>query len=278
MITYLYPLRIISYVDIIEILFLTLVIYHISVWLKKDLQKPLLLYFYGYCTIFALSSILQLATINSFLVIYTPLLFLFFIIIHQERLQKNFVALSRIRPAQKISRQWLDDLLQLSLKAINNNTQSIYYVIERHDSLAEFLSTPYRLNASLQKTILAMLLEHHSFDHNKTIWLTDDGSLHGYNGTFTSWLFDGSSESWYEAAQLISTKTDAIFFALLADNHQAIIIAHGKVVKPTTIENTQLILRQLLTSGAPSSTPSTQKGTINHEFFNKKIDRQQPSH
>src|SRR3990170_8108111 len=79
--------------DVLEILFFSSIFYFISCWLKKDKQKNLVGIFQLYIFSIVATYLLDLATINMVLFMYTPSIIMIFILIHQRTLQKNFVGL-----------------------------------------------------------------------------------------------------------------------------------------------------------------------------------------
>ncbi|MBA3752183.1 hypothetical protein H0X06_05345, partial [Candidatus Dependentiae bacterium] len=103
------------YRDTIEVLLISLIIYYILLWLKRDTEKNLLGGIYIYSALFFTVHYFDLHVLRFLLFASSPLVALFFIIIHQETLQKNFVKLS-VKPADLLEQNhWIDELMQCCL-------------------------------------------------------------------------------------------------------------------------------------------------------------------
>ncbi len=86
----------INWRDCLEIIFFASLFYYLTLWLKKDKTKNLLPYFYGYCLITFCAYMLELTTVTSLLFLFTPAAVMLFILMHQDTLQRNIVALKHI--------------------------------------------------------------------------------------------------------------------------------------------------------------------------------------
>lgn len=197
--------------DLVEITFFSVILYHFSLWLRKDRQKNLLGYFYCYLGVVLGSHYASLQTLHTFLVITAPIAIVLFIIAHQEILQRNFVALATIVPAHRneLADDWLEVLMRSCLVAASHNKQ-LSCVIENYDSLEPFITTEYALNIPIKKSVLDLTFESLLFDPEKMLWTNSQGTLHGINA---AWSNIGSN-NWAEHALFISTKTDAVIFTV----------------------------------------------------------------
>jgi hypothetical protein len=217
--------------DAIEIILLALLIYYLSLWLKKDRQKNLLFYFYGYCALSAGAYFAQLTTISHLLILFSPLLIMLFVLIHQETLQKNFVALCSITPARSTQSEWLETLMQ-TIVASMNNQQDIICIIERSQALDDLVSTALPIRTDINKELCNLLLTSHLFDTTGMIWLNTYGMLLGINTTFKSipdeLIHTDSLVSWKQHALFFTTKTDALLLKTHATARTLDIIVHGK--------------------------------------------------
>src|SRR3989339_2165089 len=93
-------LHIFSWLDCVEILFFTFIIFKFSRWLRQDQRSNLLGYFYLGATGLLLAHLFDLEAIKQFYQISWPIMLMIFIIIHQKSLQKNFVAARTLNPAK----------------------------------------------------------------------------------------------------------------------------------------------------------------------------------
>lgn len=237
--------------DALEILFFANIFYYFMVWLSKDKQKNLLGTFYGYCVVAALAYILQLTAISSLLLLTAPLALVIFILFHQETLQRNFVSLKNITPAQQTElHDWIEILVRTALHALNKN-RSLLYIIEQRDSLNGYLTTPFAIYAPLQRDLLIMLLDGHAFDETAMIWVTAQGQLIGINATWNTeapatWLKQEVQElePWCQNALWYTNKTDAIILHTDVATRTFTIVGQGKIIERLTAAQTLTIIKQ----------------------------------
>lgn len=203
--------------DVLEILFFSAVVYFVSLFLKRDKRHNLLIYFYSYCILVCAASLFHLPAITSFLLCASPLIVILFVIFHQELLQKNFVTLRIASSLVPEASDWLENLIRVSLHAINNNKQLIC-VIEHQADLKPFLHSPFLFDSPLQQNLLILLIESNGFDQNKLIWCTSTGKLIGINSSwdiqYDGWQSQAVKELpiWQQDALLMTLKTDTIVF------------------------------------------------------------------
>lgn len=252
--------------DGVEIIFFTSIVYAFSQWLKKDLHKNLLGFFYGYCGCFFVAQSLQLATIVHFLFYTAPIVTLLFIIFHQFTLQKNFVALRAIVHQQTDHHNWLDVIIQSCLIALNNNKELIY-VIENSDSLRDHLSCPLALHATITKELIALLTESNSFRQHHMIWLNAQGKILGINAQWKDFPHDHlisqaeeTIHKWHHDSIFYTEKVDALAFKINPSNHLFDIIIRGKTYKQLTASHARTFIRQFLVS----QPPTTQKRNVSY--------------
>jgi hypothetical protein len=224
--------------DLIEIWLCATAIYYFSLWLKQDRQKNLLFSFYLYCALICGSYYAGLETVYLLLLISTPFAIMVFSIVHQDILQKNFIALARLsaRPEEK-EPDWLETLVRACLVGINQN-KTIYGVIENKNSLAGILSSDMALHTNVQKNILAMAIDSVYYNQEKMIWLTAQGKLLGINAQWRATPSDiivysqaSSLAQWQQEALFFTHKTDALVFAISPITRTFTLIAQGKIVE-----------------------------------------------
>ncbi len=213
--------------DVLEIIFFAALFYYLTLWLKKDKTKNLLPYFYGYCLVAFCAHVLELTTITSFLFLFTPAAVMLFILMHQDTLQRNIVALKHITAKPISTHNWLETLLRTCLVALNNNKE-ILCIIEHTDDMKPFINTPSVINAQLTQDLLALLLESSLYDPQKMIWVSSNGQLHGINATWQSTSQTSAPTlSWHNEAVLYTQKTDALVVHLDQTNGTFTLISNG---------------------------------------------------
>jgi len=243
--------------NLIEISFFAVLFYYAAQWLKKDNQKNLLLYFYGYCAIAFTAHFLNLTTISYTLFLFAPVIAMIFILIHQETLQKNIIALKNITPAQQIHFDWLETIIKTSLLAINNK-QSITCIIERKDSLADFLTTPLQFNAQLEQSLLDILLASSTFDQTKMIWIDTQGHLVGMNAIWKHQNVTDKLENivhklpqWKQEALFYTTKTDALVLHISPETRTFDIVMNGMIIDRMHAAKTIELIKKYVVSKKP---------------------------
>jgi len=259
----------------LEVLFFTLIIYYFSLWLKKDRQKNLLPYFYGYCFLVFISTYAQLTTINYFLFLFAPVAIMLFIVLHQTTLQRNFVALKHITPAKNASSNWQHDIIRSFLFAINNN-KTIHCVIENSDSLEDFIHSPLILNANIKQGLIHILQDSSTFDPQKMIWINTSGQLVGINATWKEAIFQAFDEykeqqisPWEQSALLLSSKTDTLFLRITPTKRSFDIIFNGKIIHNIDSNNAlKIIIKYSSTKFWDSE--KLENGELIHEVYTQK--------
>lgn len=237
--------------DCAEIIFYSAALYGFCIWLKTDKSKNIVGYFLAYC-ITALSCwYLQMPTVTHFLSSYAPVALLLFIIMHEKTLQKNLVALRTIRPAVLPQDDWLDTVLSSSLAIINAN-KSVTVVIEHHNSLENFITTPFFINAVIGKGILDLLLASSSYDDSKMMWIDTTGRLRGINA---SWHMQAETQQMHfinkQDALFYTLQTDAIVFNLNPITRTFSLIIDGKETNNISAHQTRALIKKELSSQTP---------------------------
>jgi len=252
----------------IEIVFFSLLFYYFSLWLGKDQQKNLLPYFYGYCFIVLGAYFVQLTTISYFLLLFAPVAIMLFILLHQELLQKNFVAFKNIRPATPLHLEWAGSFIRSCLIAINNDKE-IHCVIEQQDKLDDFIQAPLIIKANINQQLLKILHDSKIFEPQKMIWLNVRGSIIGINSI---WKNDIDKEllseenkildKWTQHALVLSSKIDALFLRITPLKRSFEIIFNGKRIDNVNAKNTLNIIKKYISTDFWTKKPTLNKEEI----------------
>ena len=229
--------------DCFEALFFIIVLYKTTVWLNKDRARKLVWYLYGYCSLILLCHYLTLPLMFSCLVAGAPVAAIVFILMHQEILQKHFAMPTKIIPAS-LSTQWIDELLQASLIAMNSKKQ-ILCIVEDHDNLNTLMATSYSMSTPCRKSVLLMLTESTTFDQQQLIWLSTDGMLKGINCNWSQSQEMADKDSWTNTLR-ICTKTDALAFKGNPERNTFDVIVHGNIIENLSSANCRTVLLQYL--------------------------------
>lgn len=267
-------LQIYSIVDCLEIIFFIFIIFKISLWLKNDHTKPLLLYFYSYLSILFSSYFFQLTTVYQVMLATAPICFLLFIIYHQKSLQKSFIISKNkpITPAKLVHKEWLEILIRTTLIA-SYHKKNITCIIEQCDSLETLVDQPFILDIPIQKQIIDILLESVAFDKNKLIITHHSGNILSINASWSDLVMNelifnkiSDDQIQKEYAKIITSKTDAIVIHTNSNHQHHFIAYQGKIIEHITIDQALKLIKKLLYT--KNNTNNVSKGT--HHDQNKR--------
>lgn len=222
-----------TYLDYIEIIFFSTVIYGISSWLKRDQLAHLLVYWYGYCALLCITYIVQLQTIFFALTFFSPVIAICSIIMHQTTLQKQYVMLKNPQSVTSTTENWIEQLLRINLQAMHTGIR-LHCIIEQSDSLRSVLFSPIELNTPLHSNILEMLIKAPTFKSDQLIWLNAQGILIGVNAQWHNAAAQhGPSHppqsTTIQEALLYTAHTDALFFSSDPVTNSFTSIVGGKI-------------------------------------------------
>jgi hypothetical protein len=245
-------LLIFKWSDALEIIFFAASIYYFSLWLKNDKQKNLLAIFYLTFSIFICSYFTNMNAITNFFLIFWPTILTIFLLLHQNILQKNFIAMKKILPAKPVDFIWIDDFIRSCLNAIGNNKQ-ITAIIEGTDSLEEFIKAPFSIVASVNKDLIDALINSPTFDQQKMIWINYEGKLQAINSSWNIknsqfWTTDDIEEinQWQQDSIIFTSKTDAIAFRSYPAKRTFDVIVQGRLIEDLSPNNALTLISQYI--------------------------------
>lgn len=252
-----------SWRDAIEIIAFSAIIYRFLRWLNEDQHKQLVLYFYGYCGATICAHYLHLTILSQTLLILAPVVLCIFVIVHQHSLQKNFVALKKVQPAQA-AEHWIDELIRASLYAMNKS-KNVVWVIERKDNLDATMQAPCLFYADLKKDLVDLLLDTQTTQETM-LWVQQTGKLVASNVAWNiredqSWLSPEAAQLplWQQQALLVSSKTDAIIVYCCALTRLLSVVTQEKSIDNLSAHQTALLLKRMVGQTAVT-TSSTIEG------------------
>lgn len=263
-------IKMVAMKDIVEVLFFTLIVYYFSLWLSKDKQKNLLLYFYAYSGVIMLSGYFSLTIINQFMIIFAPVFIMFFILVHQEILQRNFITLNNIKPAIAIKQDWLEMLIRSCLIA-RTKGKHIICLIEQHNNMGDFIDAPFIINAHLHENLFDILVESSFFDSTKMIWINAQGQVIALNAQWKTGITENSTFNekctitrLKEQALAITAKTDALLLSISPTQPLFDILYKGKRLENLAADHVMKILKNYL-----SEVPKYKMGAPTYEAISK---------
>ncbi len=167
-----YPLLI---KDGIEIIALSIICYWFLRWLATDKQQPLTVYFYAYAFFWGVCCLAQLNTLVSLLENTFATVLMLFMLVHQKTLQKNFISLCKIKPAQKAQSDWLQEIIRFCLQAETD----LFFLVEHKQSLHDLVTINTPMQAQINCELLQFLHHSSDLDPRKYIIIDTHGTLHG---------------------------------------------------------------------------------------------------
>lgn len=256
----------------IEIITLSSFFYYFSLWLKKDTEKNLIWYFYGYCLLFLGSWTLNFSVINSFMLYTCPLMCMLLVIIHQDILQRNFISIKKeITPTN--NPEYMEELVRSALAALNKS-KNFYCVLEHTWDIKPFIKSDFLLHADLKQECISFLIESPTFDENKFIWCSTQGYVVAINAHWKihrsqpTHALPPTATQWKEDAILITSKTDACVIKGNTTTRLFDIITRGKI-------HEQIPAHQLVQLLKMQVIQSPLLGEKLHESSHKRIINQQ---
>lgn len=249
---YLQFFLIFKWVDLVEILVFSTMFYAFSIWLRQDKQKNLLPTFYLMNIALITTNITCMHTIYNFLIHFWSVVVMLFILVHQNTLQKNFIALKNISPTKNKDENWFEDFMRSCLMAMNNKKE-IIAVIEGKDSFEYFINSSFTIKTAVNQELLNALIDSPSFDNQKMIWVSYDGILKAINSTWNIendllWAEDKyqNIEKWKQDGILFSSKMDSLVFKTNINKRSFDIIVQGKLIEDIAPNNAINIIDQFI--------------------------------
>lgn len=198
--------------DLFEITVISYALYTIASILHQDTQKPLVRYFYIYFSLIIIAYTYNCPTLQILLLVTAPALITFFIIIHQETLQKNFVAL--YRPAVLTHKSpWHSQLIQFCQKQASKN-QSTAYIIEKKQNLESLIHIALPCHTTFSSQLFDALYASHYIFPEQFALFQYDGTIRGFNVEIQSHAILHNYATQEEKELFLSAKTDAFLLKM----------------------------------------------------------------
>lgn len=226
--------------DGIEILFFSGIFYYLALWLRQDRKSNLLWYFYGYCIAICTAYFAALSSVSLFLLLCSPIIIMLFMVIHQETLQRNFVALKNTPPIQPIHTNWLEIFMQGCLIAMNKN-KTITCIIERTDSMQELVQAECTLNTPLNTLLMETILTSTTYSQDTMLWINDYGMLRGINTKWHTWP---EHANWLDCACIYTAKTDVLILHCNPSTRSFTLVVDGNPIDNVNTQQIQHLLQK----------------------------------
>ncbi len=239
--------------DLVEIGALSTAFYYSALWLKKDRQKNLLPYFYGYVACILGCHFCELNTLTTFLFIFSPAVAMLFMLMHQQLLQRNLVTLKNITiPSNPNCPDWLASIMKATLKMLSEN-KDIILLIEHTDAMNPFLQLSESFEAPITDGLISLLF-HKLYTPSHMCWLTSTGIVRGINVSFkASWHPSAyqTKTAWIDDAVAYTAKTDALIIFANAQLHNYAVAHSGSIKHDLSMEQAHQLIRKLINYQIP---------------------------
>lgn len=262
-------LYLITWRDLCEIIFFSTTIYYFTLWLSYDTKKNLVGHFYIYCGLLIGSYITEINGITSVLLWCAPLISTVFVLFHQTTLQKNFITLTAQKPEEQVNAPttWIDEIVRASLLALNKN-KDLIYIIERTQSLANYLSCSYTMHAVCSAELINTVIEQSS-ENPTHIWLTKSGTLIACN---VQWIIgeeiissNHDISKWLADSLFATAKSDAVVLHCSSATRLFTLVAGGKQINNLSPLHIPTLLQQIIKGDSYETKHFTQNTTsISH--------------
>jgi hypothetical protein len=237
--------------DWCELLFITLCVYWIHLWLSRDKRMPLLLYAYGYSSIMLFTYYAPLATLIPLIPIMTPTMLMVAILIHRHSLQKDIIPYTRAMTVTPDG-SWLEQILRTALSSINDD-RTVMLLFECTDEITPFVDTPYTLQTKIQPDLLTLLLHPAIYPPHAMLWITHTGTLvsnkttwRGASSHITSHT-DPSVMHQKDLSILYTLKTNSMVCTIDQNSRMATLTVHGTESEQMPMHQAQKIIAKHLT-------------------------------
>lgn len=275
----------VSWRDIVEIVFFIVIVYRVIVWLQQDTQKNLVLPFYGFCATAFTAYALNLSSISFMIFMFSPVIALLFIIMHERTLQKNFVSLHlATAPKATTGEHSVEILVQACLKGLNKR-QAIIGVIQKNDRIDSFFPTASPLNAPISSEMIDLLLQG-STESPTVLVANSQGSIISLNPSqrlvrqSLHYKTDNNNDQWLEQwiteSVAITKKCDVLVFAVTATTRLFDVIYAGKYYDNVPATQALSLIRTHLEL-AQSGSSSLPQGALYEHGTHRPSDKQKYS-
>ena len=232
--------------DILEISILFYALYSFLLWIGKDSQQPLLLYAYAYSGLIVLSYFLYLPVLYFLLLLFLPVCLVIFILLHQKTLQKNFISFHATKAPERDTQdndEWKEIIIRAALIA-SNQKKNCFFVIERSNSLNDFLEIPYFLEVEINKEFFSFIIE--ASDATDHIFLISNKTIKSIH---SRWKILYTKESLKlstneSTALVLSENIDCIILYTQQNKPGLTIIAQGKLTQNLSAYQATTLLNQ----------------------------------
>lgn len=230
--------------DIVQIALFVFITYRFTMFLHQSTAPRLTHYFNLWATSYVISYWLNWYPCIILLLFLAPLLFISFMIFHQERIHKNFIASRQVKEDHggTLASDWVETLIKGCLKA-NMQKKEIRFVIQRHDDITSLFIVPIIINALLNPTLISFILSHVPNTNTETLLINQQGILLGTEAFYKN---KETSNDWDTNAHLITKANDCIAVLCHASSMHFQVIAQGLSLYNLSATDTTRLIKSII--------------------------------
>lgn len=250
--------------DIVEIMVFSWGLYKSMTILAYDSQKPLLRYFLLYSTLIIFSYTFNCTTLQTLLLITAPALSTFFILIHQDTLQRNFVAL--YRPAVSLKKEiWHLALIQFCQKQASKNYSSAF-ILEKKQNIESLLTITIPCHATFSNLLGELLYSSPAVYEHHYLLIEFNGTIRGINVSINSHTILNNEEIIHDKELFLTAKTDALILHMDATTLTFTCIHNNKKITDLSAHTITSILNTFFETPNNSIERTVYESTFNTSY------------
>lgn len=257
--------------DILEILFFFICFNRLSYWLSKD-NNNLLFWFWGYFAILALSHSLGLQSILTLLLFLAPVVINVLFIIHQEIIQKNFIA-----PVKEISEETQKDWVSIVIKeclATTYQHKKVILLIETDFDISGYITNTIELRTFINSGVISLITQSNLYQQDLCIVIDKQGLIKGIN-THVSFIPYAQTHDINSLKQiaLASSKLNCLLAIASPKMHSFDMVIDGTIYQnKTAIQTKELIHYYIEYKKSAGKEKNREWHVSNKKSFNKQIE------
>jgi len=261
-----------TWADMAEITIISSCLYYASLWLKKDRDKNLLGYLYAYLFLIFATHGLQLTTLSTLLLLFSPAIAMLFMLMHQELLQQNFVSLKNVTiPANASTPDWLTTIMKATLTMLAHNKNMII-LIEHTDAFAPHVTVNDPLDVPITSGIITLLFNS-LYNSEYLCWISSNGMMRGINATFKASWHPGAyqtNNAWIDNTVAYTSKTDGVILYADAATHQYSIAHNGIITHALSMEQAHQLIKKYINYQVSIAKKGYSHGVPKQERFSQR--------
>lgn len=252
--------------DLVEITFIFICFYRLSQWLSKD-KKNLLLWFWGYVSLFIFSYAFNLTSLVILLIFSAPLLINILCMIHQDLIQRSFIAPLK-QDSKHDQKDWVSILIKECLAATYHDKQ-IAIIIETQLDISQYISSMLRITTPLHPSVITLLTQSQLYQQEYCIVVDQTGVLIGINA-HVPFLenIDLYNSAGVNEIQSITLKLECLLLIASPKTHLFDMVIDGKIYH----HKTAIQARELLSRYVDKHAHTKEKGDVSY------VKNQKPYH